>query len=141
MFVTVDDHGQLAGRPMLPLLLDEDPRVYFLTHTGSEKLAHIASRPQVAVTVVGADSCYVSITGRADASQDAALIARLWHPTYRAWFPDGADDREAMVIRVTVEHADYWEAPNSRVTRLIQAAEAILTHRSVDTPKKTTEGL
>jgi len=40
-------------------------------------------------------------------------------PTYRAWFPEGKDDREAAVIRVAVDRIEYWEPPSNRVVRLV----------------------
>jgi general stress protein 26 len=141
MLTTVDRHGQLVSRPMLALLLDDDPELYFLTHTSSAKIADVAAESRVAVTFAGSDSTYLAVTGRATASQDPQLIARLWNPTYRAWFPDGADDRDATALRVTIDHADYWEAPTSRVLRLVQAIAAVVTHRPYETPKTRVDGL
>jgi general stress protein 26 len=79
--------------------------------------------------------------GSANASRDVELIRRLWHLTYRAWFPEGRDDREAAVLRVAVERIDYWEPPRSRFVRLLQAVKAVVTRRSVDTPMKSIDGL
>ena len=81
------------------------------------------------------------VAGSADLSRDSQLIRRLWRPTYRAWFPEGKDDREATVIRVAVERLDYWEPSDSRVMRLVEAVKAVLTRRAVETPMKTLDGL
>jgi general stress protein 26 len=141
MLTTVDDAGRLASRPMLPLLVEGDSRVHFLTHASSEKIRQVALQPSVAVTVSGPASTYLALTGRAVVSHDRDLIDRLWNPTYRAWFPDGAVDQDVAVLSVTVERADFWEAPTSRVTRLLEAIEALVTHRPVETPKRSIEGL
>jgi len=45
MFVTLDDEGAHAGRPMLPLWLEDDPDIYFLTHQDSRKVAQWFSSP------------------------------------------------------------------------------------------------
>ena len=84
--------------------------------------------------------CYVVMAGSARVSRDPELIRRLWSPTYRAWFPDGKDDREATVIRVVVERIDYWEPSGSPIARLVQAVKALLTRRAVETPMKTLDG-
>ena len=68
-----------------------------------------------------------SMAGSAHISRDPELIRRLWSPTYRAWFPEGKDDREATAIRVVVDRIDYWEPPSSQVVRLVQAVKALLT--------------
>jgi hypothetical protein len=57
MLLTFDSEEVHAGRPMLPLWLADDPHMYFLTHRDSRKVAQVAERPQVAITVINA-GCY-----------------------------------------------------------------------------------
>jgi general stress protein 26 len=140
MLMTVDEHGAHVGRPMLPLLLDNDSHIYFLTHQSSRKVTQIAARPQIGLTMISGN-CYLVVAGSAHASCDLELIRRLWHPTYRAWFPDGKDDREATVLRVVVDRIDYWEPPRSQVVRVLQAVKAVVMRRAVETPMKTIDGL
>src|SRR4029450_11529391 len=98
MLLTLGSGEVHAGRPMLPLWLPEDPNIYFLTHRDSRKVAQVSKRPQVALTFITAGFYFV-VLGLAYAAPDPVLIRRLWHPTYRAWFPDGAGDREAAALR------------------------------------------
>jgi general stress protein 26 len=140
VLITIDERAAPIGRPMLPLFLDNDPCIYFLTHQHSRKVGHVTARPQVGLTIVGPGS-YVVVTGTAAASREQGLIRRLWKPTYRAWFPDGKDDREATALRVTVDRVDYWEPPRSRLIRVVQAVKAVVTRRAVETPMKTITGL
>ena len=100
----------------------------------------VNERPQVAVPVINA-GCYFVVLGVAYASQDPASIRRLWRPSYRAWFPDGKDDREATVLRVVIQKVNYWEPPRSHFVRVFQAVKAIITRRAVETPMKTIDGL
>jgi len=139
MLMNVDERGTHIGRPMLALFVEGDPHIYFLTHQSSRKVTQLVARPRVGLTTISAN-CYVVIAGSAHVSRDAELIRRLWSPTYRAWFPDGKDDREATVIRVEVERVDYWEPPGSRLMRLAQAVKALVTRRAVETPMKTLDG-
>jgi general stress protein 26 len=140
MLVTLDERGVQAGRPMLPLWLHEDPHIYFLTHQASRKVTQIAARPRVALTMFSA-RCYFAVFGSASVSRDPDLIRRLWHPSYRAWFPAGKDDREATVLQLVVERVDYWEPPRSRLVRLFQALQAVVTHRAVETQMKSIDSL
>jgi general stress protein 26 len=139
MLMNVDERGTHTGRPMLPLFIHNDPHVYFLTHKSSRKVMQLAARAQVGLTIIG-PNCYVVMAGAAHISRDPELIRRLWSPTYRAWFPEGKDDREATVIRVVVERIDYWEPPANQAVRLVQAVKAVLTRRAVETPMKTING-
>ena len=140
MLTTIDEHAVPIGRPMLPLFLENDPCIYFLTHQNSRKVSQIMARPHVGLTMSSA-GCYFVVTGTAAAVRDPDLIRMLWRPTYRAWFPDGKSDREAAALRVSVGRVDYWEPPQSRVIRVVQAVKAIVTRRAVDTPMKTITGL
>ncbi len=140
ILMNVDEKGTHIGRPMLPLLVQRDPHIYFLTHQSSRKVTQLAVRPQVGLSIISTD-CFVVVAGSAQLSRDSELIGRLWRPTYRAWFPEGKDDREATVIRVAVERIDYWEPPSSRIARLVQAVKAVLTGRAVETPMKSLDGL
>ncbi len=140
MLINIDLDGSHVGRPMLPLLLEHDPSVYFLTHQSSRKVSQVEARPQVALTFAGAD-CYVVARGTASVLRDRALIRRLWSPTYLAWFPGGAGDLDAAVLRVAVEHVDYWEPPRSRLVRVGQALKALITRRAADTPMQSLDGL
>jgi general stress protein 26 len=140
ILLNVDEHGTCTGRPMLPLFLEHDPHIYFLTHRRSRKVSQIAANPAVGLAVSGTH-CYLVVVGAAYLCDDPRLIRRLWHPTYRAWFPGGATDREAIAIRLAIERVDYWEPPRSRMSRVAQAVKAVVTHRAADTPMKTIYGL
>jgi len=140
MLVTTDPHDGQTARPMLPLWLPDDPHIYFLTHHSSQKLAHIAGEPCVALIIMR-DRSYFVVHGAAHASRDRELIRRLWHPSYRAWFPGGKDDREAAVLQVDIESVNYWEPPRSQFVRVFQAMKAIVTRRGIETPMKTIDGL
>ena len=136
MLLTFGSEEAHTGRPMLPLWLPEDPNIYFLTHRESRKVAQVNERPHVALTVINA-GCYLVVLGLAYASQDPALIRRLWRPSYRAWFPKSSDDREATVLRMVINKVNYWEPPRSRVRRVFQAVRAIVTRQPVETPMRT----
>jgi len=79
-----------------------------------------------------------SALAQGDAARGSASSGRVCvdspfvEPTYRAWFPDGKDDREATAIRVVIERIDYWEPPSTRVVRLVQAIKALVSDRGVD---------
>src|SRR4029453_16817481 len=121
MLLTFGSGEVHAGRPMLPLWLPEDPKLYFPKHRESRKVVQVNEPPHVALTVINA-GCYLVVLGLAYASQDPALIRRLWRPSYRAWFPEGSDDREATVLRMVINKVNYWEPRRSRVGGVFKGA-------------------
>ena len=54
MLMNVDEQGTHIGRPMLPLLLHNDPHIYFLTHQTSRKVKQLAACPRVGLTMISA---------------------------------------------------------------------------------------
>ena len=110
------------------------------THQSSRKVAQLAVRPRVGLSFIS-NNCFVVVAGSAQLSRGPELIGRWWSPTYRAWCPEGKDDRDATVSRVAVDRIHYWEPPSYRLVRLLQAAKAVVTGRAVETPMKTLDGL
>ena len=44
-----------------------------------------------------------------------------------AWLPGGPDNPDAVLLRVDVEEAEYWDTPGSTVASLISFAKTKLT--------------
>ena len=136
MLTTIDCEKRPATRPMLPLLLDDDSRIHFLTQHSSAKVAQVHTCPDVCIAMACSGGVYLSLTGKAKVSRDPQLLDQLWRSSYRAWFPDGRHDPEIAVLSVTLDCADVWEAPTSPVTRLFGAARALITHQPFETSKQ-----
>jgi general stress protein 26 len=133
MMTTIDADGSLTGRPMLPLLRDGDQAIWFMTQTYTGKVRDIADQARVNLALVGSRGEFVSVSGRATLSRDRQAIEELWHPSYRAWFPGGQDDERLMLVRLAVDHADYWQAPPSRIVRLYGMLKALVTRMPYET--------
>ena len=48
----------------------------------------------------------------------------------RTWFPKGIDDPEAALLKVAVDGAEYWDAPNSTMVHAYGYLKARLTGES-----------
>jgi general stress protein 26 len=75
---------------------------------------------------------YVSLSGTATVTKDQALIEALWEEPYRAWFPGGKDDPNVAVLRVTVDHGEYWDSPSSPVAHAFGLVKAVITGERAD---------
>ena len=51
----------------------------------------------------------------------------LWTPWVEPWFPRGLEDPDLALLCVHVEEAEYWDAPRSRMQRMLGLARAIAT--------------
>ena len=51
----------------------------------------------------------------------------MWNPVVEAWFPDGPQDPDVVLLRVDAESAEYWKAPGGRVASLLSYVKAKAT--------------
>ncbi|QIP16672.1 pyridoxamine 5'-phosphate oxidase family protein [Spirosoma aureum] len=129
MMTTVDEAGHLVSRPMAALQMDEDGTIWFFTKRTSPKVDQIDNNQHhvnLAFADVG-DADYVSISGTADELDDRAKVNELWNPQAKAWFPEGKEDPELILLKVHTDMAEYWNASDSTMVRLFQQATAAIT--------------
>lgn len=120
MLTTVGDGGSLHSRPMVTQNTPFNGEVVFLTGDNSGKADEIRHDAEVSLCYSDSKSSFVTLAGRAELSADRALIAALWNPMYKAWFPDGESDPSIRVLRIHVHTAEYWSTPASAIARNAQ---------------------
>lgn len=132
MMTTIDD-GQLRCRPMSTQAAEFDGEVWFFTRDNSHKMSEIEKENRVCLGYANPDdSTYVSVSGRAEMSKDRAKMEELWSPILKAWFPDGLEDPNICLMKVTVEQAEYWESPSGKVVQLLGFVKALATGQEAD---------
>ncbi|WP_299822088.1 pyridoxamine 5'-phosphate oxidase family protein [uncultured Pontibacter sp.] len=129
MMTTIDDDGSLRSRPMRTSKVDASGDLWFFTGYASGK-SHEIKDNDAHVNLSYAkpsDELYVSVSGKATLTKDKQKIEELWSPVLKAWFPNGKDDPNVSLIRVQIEKAEYWDAPNSTLVQLYGMAKAAIT--------------
>ncbi|HZI19623.1 MAG TPA: pyridoxamine 5'-phosphate oxidase family protein [Pyrinomonadaceae bacterium] len=131
MLTTVEPDGSLRSRPMATLRQDFDGELWFFTRASAPKVEEVEQDQHVCVAFARPDKQhYVSVSGRARLVRDRARIEELWNPAYRAWFPDGTDDPDLALLKVSAEKAEYWDGQSSVVAHLAGLAKAAVTGQS-----------
>jgi general stress protein 26 len=126
VFTTTAPDGTLISRPMSVQEVEFDGDLWFSASRSSRKVAHIATNPQVDVATSGSSS-WVSLTGSAVVVDDLATKQRLWNTVVEAWFPDGPEDPDVVLLRVEAASAEYWDSPGGRLASLVSFAKAKVT--------------
>jgi general stress protein 26 len=129
MMTTVDEQGNLVSRPMASLQMDEAGTIWFFTKRSSPKVDQIDNndhRVNLAFASVS-DASYVSVSGTAQELDDRAKVNELWNPQAKAWFPEGKDDPELILLKVHTDMAEYWDSNDSKMVRFFQQATAVIT--------------
>ncbi len=119
VFTTVRPDGTLHSCPMASHTADEAGVLWFIAHNHSEKVEAVRTNQQVNVAFADdAGQRYVSVSGFCELMRDHALTTQLWEPGYVNWFPGGADDPELVLLKVDIEHAEFWDASQGRMVPL-----------------------
>lgn len=132
MLTTIDENNDLHSRPMsLNREVDETGHLWFFTSASSHKVSEVNRSPKCNVSFSAPDNNrYVSITGTAELVTDKRKIRELWKPILQAWFPKGIDDPDLALLRVTMEKAEYWDSPSSKVSQVINFVSALVSGES-----------
>jgi general stress protein 26 len=111
MLTTTTEDGSLRSRPMTTQRAKFDGKLWFFTNRESPKAEEVRCHPRVSLSYTGSDgNSYVWVSGRADLISDQKKAKELWDERYELWFPQGPSDPSLILIQVTVEQAEYWNA-------------------------------
>jgi general stress protein 26 len=126
VLTTTAPDGTLMSRPMSLQEVEFDGDLWFFASRSSRKVAHVTANPQVNVATSGSSS-WVSLTGHAVVIDDLAKKQQLWNAVGEAWFPDGPEDPDVVLLRVDAASAEYWDSPGGRIASMISFAKAKVT--------------
>jgi general stress protein 26 len=123
MVTSTAGDGALHARPMTPQQVTDDLEAWFFISRSSEQAEDVATRPRVNLSFDGS-SDWLSVAGSATLVDDRRLVEEMWNPVVEAWFPDGPQDPDVVLLRVDAESAEYWKAPGGRVASLLSYLKA-----------------
>ena len=130
MFTTRHGNGHLHARPMTTqnkALEGDDSLWFFMSKTG-DPVDDLQREPLVGIVYADPSSdTYVSVSGTADALDDAAKKEQLWSKVAEAWFPGGPTDPDLALVQVKIIHANYWDVKESKLVQLFAMAKAVVT--------------
>jgi general stress protein 26 len=123
MMTTVDEDGSLRSRPMWTQGDTFDGSLWFFTADDAPKAHELARNPQIGISYAAPDKdLFVSVSGRAEVVHDRAKIDELWNAFAEAWFPDGTADPHLALLKVEVDHAQYWQDKKPKILQLAEIA-------------------
>lgn len=126
MLTTEDDDGALHSRPMATLEAEDQGVLWFFTGRSTHKTQEIGHHPRVNLAYASGDKdTFLSVAGTASLLDDPAKARELWSPFMKAWFPQGLDDPDLVLIRVEVESAEFWDVASKKMMTLFRLAKAM----------------
>jgi general stress protein 26 len=128
MLVTEEADGTLRSRPMSTVQMDSNGDLWFFTALSSAKVEECEHHRSVNLSYVHiGNQHFLSISGTEQTLRDKEKMTQLWTPWVQPWFPQGVDDPNLALLKVSITHAEYWDAPGSVVKRLYGLAKAVVT--------------
>jgi general stress protein 26 len=119
------DGGEIRARPMGAYVRREENTIYFLTDAARHKDEEIRKDPNVCLAFADAGSQkYVSVTGRAEVTNDRITIKKVWSPVAKAYW-DSPDDPSIRLLKVRPHDAEYWDSPGTVVSYVKMLAAAV----------------
>ncbi|CAF1579989.1 unnamed protein product, partial [Rotaria sordida] len=67
---------------------------------------------------------FVSVSGKAEFVDDKAKLKELWSSYLKVFFPQGLDDPDLILMKVTANYGEYWDSPSSKMVQLYSMAKA-----------------
>ncbi len=133
MLVTDPTHYPPNGRPMAVSEVDEQGAFWFLALRTSEKFDDIAKDPRVTLHISNpSDQEFLTIHGRCEVLNDAVRKQALWSVFANAWVPDGVDNPDLRLLKVTPTDGYYWDTKDGKVAAAIKIAFAMVTGKVGD---------
>ena len=136
MLTTHTDRGgsdRLRARPMAGYPRRDERRIWFLAHREGLKDDEIERNPHVGVTFADLSrQHYVSLSGNAGIEDDVDRKRELWSIAAQAWFPNGPEDEEVILIRVDLDKAEIWDGEASSIVMGVKMASAVAEGEQVE---------
>ena len=130
MLTTHNHAGGLCIRPMYTQEADENGNLWFFTSSNSHLVSEIRSNHNVQLTYSAGKEKFVAASGIAYEVFDRAHMIRLWTPMMKAWFPQGIETTDLVLLRVELQDVEYWETPSSPVTKVAGFIKSMVGEKS-----------
>lgn len=131
MLTTHNHAGGLCSRPMYTQEADANGNLWFFTSSNSHIVSEIRKNHHVQLTYAAKKEKFVSASGIAYEVFDRARMIQLWTPMMKAWFPQGIETADLVLLRVELQDVEYWEAPSSPVTRVTGFFKSMLSDKPI----------
>ncbi|PQA58886.1 pyridoxamine 5'-phosphate oxidase family protein [Siphonobacter curvatus] len=133
MLTTYTENDGLRSRPMATSELEDDGTLWFFTREHSRKTDEVEQEHRVCVAYANPEeNTYVSVQGRAKVVTDKAKMEELYTPVLKAWFPNGIDDPELSLLKISIDEAEFWDSSSSKLVNGFKMLKAAITGTPYD---------
>jgi general stress protein 26 len=122
-----------GSRPMAVGEVDDQGALWFLTLRTSEKFTDIEKDPRVILHFANpSDQEFLTIHGLCEVSNDMDRKKELWSPFAKVWVPDGVENPDLRVLKVTPREGYYWDTKDGKIAAAVKIGFLMLTGQTGD---------
>lgn len=128
MLTTVGTDGVPRCRPMATHEVGDDGTLWFFTYAASKKVRDVQAGSRVSLGYADpGKNLWVSVAGTGEVVRDDATKKRLWSAPLKVFFPDGPEDPEVVLLKVTPAEGEIWDGPSTTIGRAVAFAKTYAT--------------
>jgi len=125
--------GRSHMQPMTAFCDKEQNAIWFFTKTTTDLASQTGQGHYAMFTIMAKDQEFQTcIGGDLRPDHDRAKIDAFWNPMVSAWFPDGKDDPELTLLKLTPADAQVWVSRGGPLRYVFETVKANLTHTKPD---------
>lgn len=127
IFCVQNESGGISSYPLIIQSFDLDCCVWFFVNAQGHIAKGIERSPNVAFHIHDFNTHEsLSLEGIGSLVTDRITAYRLWHPRFRAWFPDGIVDKDLRLLKLDIKLAHLWQAPSEVPLTLTSAMQSVI---------------
>lgn len=133
MLTTQAESGLIRSRPMISVCRHFDGDLWFFSHVDDPRMTDIKANSRVGIVYASPNAkSYVSMSGEADVVTDRRKMEALWKDDLLEWFDEGVDTKGLSLIRVKVDHAEYWDRQTTTMVHLMNCVKSLVSGEQID---------
>jgi len=127
MLGLADDARQF--QPMAAIPEPAERAIWFFTNANSDLAKAVAGGGEGVFLIQSKDQeLQANVFGDLDVLRDAGRIDKYWNPMVAAWFPQGRDDPNLALLRLSARSGEVWVSRQGPIRMAWEIAKANLTH-------------
>jgi len=134
MLLTVAQGSKPRGRPMIIADVQgsgDTLVLWFVSRRASEKVKEVEAESYASVSFQDGGR-YLCVNGLARTVDDKHKVALLWKSSWSSWFDGEAATADAILLRIQVQEAEYWDRSGALRARVVyDVARALISGEPV----------
>lgn len=131
MVTTRTAEGKLVAHPLTVQDTEFDGDLWFVISRDASAVEHIRLDATVGVSFSSNDA-WLSLSGTAHVVEDAAKLREQWNAGLEAWFPDGPEDPNVVLLKIDTHSGEYWDSPGGRVASVVAFVKHKVTGERIE---------